>query len=172
MPTKIDWKAAVLAGIVAGLAFMMLEMALIMMLQGQSPWGPPRMMAAMVMGPGVLPSMGQPATFDPMIMMVAMVIHMMMSIIFGIILGWGISRFGLGMAAAIIAGLVFGIVIYIVDFDVVPNLGLFPWFAMARGPMSIFSHAMFGAIAGGVYHAIAAHDAKKAGEAPATSARA
>lgn len=172
MATRIDWKAAVWAGIIAGLVFMMLQMALMVMLQGQSPWGPPRMMAAMVLGKGVLPQMGQPATFDPMIMMVAMVIHMMMSIIFGIVLGWGISRFALGMAAALIVGLVFGMVIYFVDFDVIPGMGLFSWFAMARGPITIFTHAMFGLVAGGVYHAIAAHDAKKAGEARATGAHA
>lgn len=167
MLTKIDWKAAIWAGIIAGLAFMMLQMALIMMLQGQSPWGPPRMMAAMVMGKGVLPP---PATFDFGVMMVAMMIHLMIAIVLGIILGWGISRFGLGMAAAIIVGAVFGIVVYFVDFDIVPNLGLFPWFAMARSPITIFDHAMFGAIAGGVYRAIAAHDAKHAGDVTAANA--
>lgn len=162
MPSRIDWKAAISAGIIAGIVFMMLQMALIMMLKGQSPWGPPRMMAAMVMGRGVLPP---PATFDLMIMMVAMMIHMMLSIILAIVLGFAISRLGLSLVASLVVGAVFGIVIYIVDFDVVPNLGLFPWFAMARGPISIFSHAMFGLIAGGVYHAIAVHDVKTSDEA-------
>ena len=160
MPTKIDWKAAIIAGVVAGLAFMMLEMALVMFVQGMSPWGPPRMMAAMVLGKGVLPPMGEPATFDFGIMMVAMMIHLMLSIILGIVLGFIISRLGLSLIASIIGGAVFGIVVYYVDFY--GFTAVFPWFAMARGAISLFSHAMFGAILGGVYAAIANHDAKKA----------
>ena len=58
----IDWKAALWAGIVAGFVFMVLEMLLVQLVGGGSMWGPPRMMAAMVMGRGVLPP---PATFDP-----------------------------------------------------------------------------------------------------------
>lgn len=164
MPTKIDWKAAALAGVIAGLAFMMLEMALIMMLQGQSPWGPPRMMAAMVMGQGVLPPMGEPATFDFGIMMAAMMIHLMLSIILGIVLGFIISRLRLSLVASIVGGAVFGMVLYYVDFY--GFTAVFPWFAMARGPISLFSHAMFGAVAGGVYKAIAARDVARS-ERPA-----
>ena len=165
MPTKIDWKAAALAGVIAGLAFMMLEMALIMMLQGQSPWGPPRMMAAMVMGQGALPPMGEAATFDFGIMMVAMMIHLMLSIILGIILAFIISRLGLSLVASIAGGSVFGLIVYFVNFY--GFTAIFPWFAMARGPISLFSHAMFGAVAGGVYQAIARHKAKS--ERPAAA---
>ena len=169
MPTKIDWKASIWAGIIAGLGYMMIAMALIMMIQHMSPWGPPRMMAAMVMGKGVLPP---PATFDLMIMMVAMMVHLVLSIILAIILGWAISRFSWVMAEAIVVGMIFGIIVYIVDFYVVTDAGLFSWFAMNRSATILLSHAMFGAIAGGVYRAIAAHDAKKAGEAGATGVHA
>ena len=160
MPTIIDWKAAIIAGVIAGIVFIMLEMALVMFVQGMSPWGPPRMMAAMVMGKGVLPPMGEPATFDFGIMMVAMMIHLMLSIIFGIVLGFIISPLGLSLVASIIVGAVVGIVVYYVDFYGFTSL--FPWFAMSRGAISLFSHAMFGAVAGGVYQAIANSDAKKA----------
>jgi hypothetical protein len=36
-----DWKAGAWAGVIGGLAFLMLEMVLVWMAQGQSPWGPP-----------------------------------------------------------------------------------------------------------------------------------
>ena len=65
MTRKLDWKAAIWAAIIAGLVFMMLEMALTVMLQGQSAWGPPRMIAAMVLGSGALPlvfGVGEPFT--------------------------------------------------------------------------------------------------------------
>ena len=153
MTKAFNWKAAIWAGIVAGIVFMMLEMALIMTLKGQSPWGPPRMMGAMVMGRGVLPPMGQPATFDFGIMMVAMMIHLMLSIVLAIILGFGISRLGLGLIASIVVGAIFGMIVYYVDFYIFT--AWFPWFAMSRGVITLFSHGMFGAVAGGVYRAMA-----------------
>lgn len=150
MTKTLNWNAAIWAGIVAGILFMMLEMALVMMLKGQSPWGPPRMMAAMVMGQGVLPP---PATFDFGIMMVAIMIHMMLSVILAVILGFIITKLGLSLLASIVAGVIFGLAVYFVDFYVFT--AWFPWFAMARGGITIFSHAMFGAVLGVVYRAIA-----------------
>lgn len=35
---------------------------------------------------------------------------------------------------------------------------VFPWLAMARGPISIFSHAVFGLVLGGVYRSVAESD--------------
>jgi biotin transporter BioY len=35
---------------------------------------------------------------------------------------------------------------------------IFPWFAMARGGISIFAHAMFGLVLGWTYHAMAKPD--------------
>lgn len=35
-----DWKAGAWAGVIAGLAFLMLDMVLVWMAQGQSPFGP------------------------------------------------------------------------------------------------------------------------------------
>lgn len=153
MPQKLSWKAAIIAGLVAGAIFMMLEMALMGTVGGQSPWGPPRMMAAMVMGKGVLPP---PATFDMGIMMVAMLIHFPLSIVFGIILGWAISHWRMGLMAAIAAGTIFGLIIYFVDFYIFT--AIFPWFAMARNMITIVSHAVFGLVLGWVYHAIAKPD--------------
>lgn len=150
MTRKLDLKAAIWAGIIAGIVFIMLEMAMIAFLQGQSPWGPPRMMAAMVMGEGVLPP---PATFDFGIMMVAMMVHFVLSIILGVIFGWLHSALKMNLVTAIIAGTVFGLVVYFVDFYIFT--AVFPWFAMARGPISIFAHAMFGLVLGWAYHALA-----------------
>ena len=57
----ISAKAALWAAIIAGIVFMMLEMIMVPVFMGGSPWGPPRMIAAIGMGKGVLPP---PATFD------------------------------------------------------------------------------------------------------------
>ena len=143
--SETHWWAGAFAGIIAGLAFIMLEMALVMFVQGDSPWGPPRMMAAMVMGQGVLPP---PDTFSMGIMMVAMLVHMMLSIVYGLIGAWLVHRFDWGWALVI--GALFGIAIYIINFYMVAP-AMFPWFVMARNGMSAFSHMMFGAVLGLVY---------------------
>ena len=156
MGRKLDRKAAIWAGIVAGAIFMMLEMALVNLVQGDSPWAPPRMIAAIGMGKGVLPP---PATFDAGIMVVAMAIHFVLAIVLAIVLGWGISRFGLGVVASIVGGAAFGLAVYFVNFY--GFTALFPWFAMARGPIGIFVHAVFGAVAGGTYHALESRDLRR-----------
>ncbi len=144
------WTAAIWAGLVAGLVFLMLEMALVGTIGGQSPWGPPRMIAAIAMGEGVLPP---PATFDVGIVIVAMIIHFAFSVILGVIFGWTISRRRMTVTAAIIAGILLGLVVYVVGFYIFT--AIFPWFAMARGGISIFAHAMFGLVLGWVYYALA-----------------
>lgn len=150
MSEKLNWKAAVLAGIAAGIVFMMLEMVLGAIFNGHSLWGPPRMVAAIAMGKGVLPP---PAPFDFGVMMVAMIVHFILSIILGFVLGWIISNWRMSVGAAIGAGIVFGLIVYFIDFYLFT--GIFPWFAMSRGGISIFSHAMFGLVLGWIYHAIA-----------------
>ena len=150
MTSRIDWKAVVWAGIIAGAVFMMLDMVLVATLGGGSLWGPPRMIAAMVMGREVLPP---PANFALVPMMVAMMIHLVMSIILAVVLGGMISNWRLSLAASIIAGTLFGLLIYVVNFY--GFTAIWPWFAMARNWISIFAHAMFGLVLGWAYHALA-----------------
>jgi hypothetical protein len=166
MSRKFDLRAAVWAGIVAGIVFIALEMVLVAVVQGMSPWAPPRMIAAIVMGEGVLPPMEAPVTFDATVFAVAMAVHFALSILLAMILGWGVSRFGLGMAASIAAGLVFGLAVYAVNFY--GFTAVFPWFAMARGPIGIVAHAVFGVVAGGVYRRLEGQSAERlAPEQPA-----
>ena len=150
MDSRLDIKAAVGAGLIAGAVFMMLEMVLVGTIGGGSPWAPPRMIAAMVLGESVLPP---PAPFDWGVMAVAMMIHLVLSIILAVVLGWAVSHWRLGLGATLGAGLVFGLVIYVVSFYLMT--AVFPWFAMARNGISIFAHAMFGLVLGWSYQAIA-----------------
>ena len=136
----LDWKAAIWSGIIAGAVFMMLEMVLVPVFLGGSPWGPPRMIAAIAMGKAVLPP---PDSFALVPLMVAMMVHFVLSIVLAVILGLIVGR--LGTAAALMAGGVFGLVIYLVNFY--GMTAVFPWFAMARNWISIFAHVMFGVVA-------------------------
>jgi hypothetical protein len=149
MSRQLNFKAAIWAGIAAGVVFMMLEMALVALVQGESPWAPPRMIAAIGMGKSVLPP---PGSFDPAIIAAAMAIHMALSLVLAFVLGWAISRWRLSMATAIAAGIAFGLIVYFVAFYLFT--AVFPWFAMARGPISIFAHAVFGFVLGWVYRTV------------------
>lgn len=62
MGQKHFWKHAALAGLIGGAVFLMAEMLMVMLI-GQSPWAPPRTIAAMALGPEVLPSPANPPAF-------------------------------------------------------------------------------------------------------------
>jgi len=93
-----DWKAALWAGLIAGVVFMMMEMILVAVAGGGSPWGPPRMIAAMVMGEQVLPP---PATFDTGVITVAMMVHFVLSIVLAFIFAWVASRWRMSLGIAL-----------------------------------------------------------------------
>ena len=139
-PRGSHLKSGALAGVIAGAVFMMMEMGLVA-LAGQSPWGPPRMIAAIVMGEGVLPP---PASFDLMILLAAMAVHFTLSIMIGIAFAAVARRFGWPMVLA--AGAAVGLGLYVVNFY--GFTAIFPWFAMARNAISIVSHIAFGMVLG------------------------
>ncbi len=103
--SSTDWRASVWAGLIAGAVFMMLEMVMVWLFTGQSPWGPPRMMAAMLMGLEVLQP---PPTLAMMPMKVAMMIHFPLSVVYGLVIGWMVHRMDMGMA--VLAGAAFGLI--------------------------------------------------------------
>jgi len=140
----IDGKAAVWAGVIAAAVFMMAEMLMVALFLGQSAWGPPRMIAAMAMGKDVLPP---PATFDIVVLMVAVIIHLIISIILAF--AFALIAKNRSVGTAIVIGIVFGLVLYLVNFY--GMTAVFPWFEKARNWVSILSHVLFGAVLGGVY---------------------
>lgn len=150
MLSKLDWKAIFWSGLIAGAVFMMMEMTLVGTVGGGSPWGPPRLISAILLGSGVLPP---PATFDVVVLFVAMVVHFFMSLVLAVMMAFIISHWRLGLLASIGGGAVFGVIIYLVNFY--GFTAIFPWFANARTPITLVSHITFGLVLGWVYHALA-----------------
>ncbi len=147
------WKSAIWAGLIAGVVFIMLEMLLVSLVAGGSPWAPVRMMAAILMGRDVLPP---PATFDPGIVMAAMVVHFALAIVYGLILSLLVYRLEVG--PALLIGALFGLGLYVVNFY--GFTAVFPWFAMARNGMSVLAHAVFGLTAAWVYKELAKREVR------------
>lgn len=140
----ISWSRVITAGLVAGILFLVMEMLLVIFALGGSPWGPPRMMAAMVLGNNVLPP---PAIFDLGIMLVGLIIHIVLSIIYAAIIAFIIKSMKMGVAIAV--GSLIGLSLYFINFYGFTSI--FEWFAMARNWVSIISHIVFGAVAAWSY---------------------
>lgn len=142
------WKAGIWSGVIAGVVFLVLEMVMVALFAGESPWGPVRMMGAILLGEGVLPP---PATFDFGVVMAAMFVHFALAIILGLVLAYLVFRLTFGTALAV--GLAFGLVVYLFNFYIMT--GLFPWFAMGRNWITIFAHLAFGLTLAWSYKALA-----------------
>ncbi|MBP0633217.1 hypothetical protein [Cupriavidus sp. AcVe19-1a] len=141
-----DWRAAAIAGFSAGVVFLVVEMVALW-LMGENPMGPPRMIAAIVMGPDVLSQGGTSAG----VMLAALITHFVLSIVFGMILAIIMAPFSfdssIGMASLV--GAVFGVAVYLIDFYGMTRV--FPWFAEARGGLSFLAHVIFGLVAADAY---------------------
>jgi hypothetical protein len=139
--------AAVSASIIAGLVFALLDIGLGWALRGISPWIPMRMIGAIVLGPAVL---SQPATFDPTVALVAIFIHLMLSVIYGALLA--LLMPAVDIAWGILLGGLYGLALYYINFY---GFNAFsPWFAEQRDWVSIASHFVFGAVLACAYTAI------------------
>ena len=140
----IVWSAAVWASVVAGLVFAALEMALSWMVNAQSPWAPLHMIGAIALGPG---AMAPPDTFDPTVIGTAVVLHMALAIFYGVILAFIVARLDAGWASVV--GALYGVLLYAVNFYAFTPA--FPWFADARGWVSIVTHVVQSALMAYLY---------------------
>ncbi|WP_439673175.1 DUF4383 domain-containing protein (plasmid) [Cupriavidus necator] len=141
-----DWRAAAIAGVVAGLVFLVVELGALW-LMGQSPWGPPRMIAAIVMGRDVL-SQTVPGAG---VMLAALAVHFALSVVLGLIIAMIMApfQFDSSVAMASLVGAVFGVGVYWINFYGMTQF--FPWFAEARGTLSFLAHVVFGLVAADAY---------------------
>ena len=139
----VDWSAVRWAGLISGIVFLVLNMVLTGIAVG-SPWIVPRILASVVMGSSILPP---PASFDLVIFLVSLVVHLALSLIFAGILAIIIHRWGL--IVGIIGGALFGLALYGINFYTMSYF--FPWFFGFRSWMMIVSHIVFGMLAGGIY---------------------
>ncbi|HVU18816.1 MAG TPA: hypothetical protein VHD32_18070 [Candidatus Didemnitutus sp.] len=143
-----SWTAVIGAGVISSLVFQVLEAGLIPLVGGGSPWGPARMIAAIVLGRSVLPP---PATFALAPVVTALVVDIALAIIYVAALSLIVRRLSLSAALGVAA--VFGFVLYFVNFYGFTML--FPWFVMGRNWVTIFTHVVFSLTAVFAYRRLA-----------------
>jgi hypothetical protein len=142
----VDVGAGARAGLVAGTVFLVVEMIVVPLALGGSMWRLLRMMAGIAMGSEVV---APPETFDPLIVLVALVVHFALSAFYGMVLALFIR--GMSAGTALVAGAGFGVALYAINFYGFTLL--FPWFATARTWVTLVTHIVFGLVAAGVYKA-------------------
>jgi hypothetical protein len=140
----MDWKAAVIAGLIAGAIFLLVLMVAYPLATGGTPWTVFRFIGAIVLGETVLPP---PTAFDAGVVVTAVLLHFILSVIYTLVLAFIVHRWGI--LISVIGGVLFGLALYLINFFTFTMF--FPWFYPARAwPFSLV-HILFGAVAGGVY---------------------
>jgi hypothetical protein len=142
-----DWRAAAVAGFAAGAILMVLELFWSASGAGENPWEISHMVAAIVAGPDTL----GPSGFELGVMALALVIHYVLGIMFGLILGAVMAPFHLDSSAglALTIGGVFGLLLYVFNFFGLT--ALFPWFVELRSGATLVAHLIFGMSAAFLY---------------------
>lgn len=141
----VDWDAAVWAGLIAGLLFLVVVLILVAAAVGE-PWIVMRILASPLLGSDVL---GTP-TFDPVISVVGLLVHLVLSVLFAFLLAVIVHRWG--WIVATIGGALFGLALYTINFYAVSFA--MPWFFLFRSWMMLVAHIVYGAAAGFVYEAL------------------
>jgi len=135
-----NWRAMIWAGVMAGIASTLIEILLWLIFTDDFPailYRDARLTAAMVLGSSVL---SPAATFDAGVMLMATLIHFMISITCAVLLALVTAR--LDTILAPLAGIGFGIALYMVNLY--GFTAIFPWFAQTRGWITLIAHGVFG----------------------------
>ncbi|MDE2492143.1 MAG: hypothetical protein KGM24_14950, partial [Elusimicrobia bacterium] len=141
---ELDWAAAGWAGLSAGLLMILFETALSSLSAGASGTDPVRRIAAIALNRSVLPAL---SPFTGLVFLAAMSVHLPLSLLYARLLAPLVHGARAGRAVAI--GVLFGAGLYALNYYALA--GLFPWFAAARGWITLASHLLFGATAAGAY---------------------
>lgn len=133
----------VVAGLVAGVIATLVQVVLWVAFTDAFPavlWRDAHLAAALVAGPSVLESQ---ATRDLRVVLLAGVVHFTLSIAFAASLALFVRH--RPTLQALVLGSAFGAALYAVNLHVATYV--FPWFDVARGPITLAAHVAFGATA-------------------------
>jgi hypothetical protein len=147
---KVEWHAAIAAGMAAGILATVVQVSLWFILTDALPeifYRDARLAAAIVMGPGAL----SPAGARAPVLLVATLLHFALSIVYGVIVSWLATR--LGARASLLAGAAFGVALY--ALNMYGFTAIFPWFAASRDGITLAAHIAFGIVAAGAYRVAA-----------------
>ena len=136
---KNFWKRAVLAGLISGSIYMLLQIVMFPLV-GQDPLTLPFLIAAIVLGPDIL-SATIPSLFN--VMASALAIHFLLSLLYAAITGVIIRN--MPLATSVLTGGLIGLLVYLINYHFIAAI-VFEWFAIARHWVCTTNHIFFGII--------------------------
>ncbi|MBA2661936.1 MAG: hypothetical protein H0U74_06545 [Bradymonadaceae bacterium] len=139
----VNWRGGLLGGLVGGLLWLLIMMATAPLV-GISVWAPLQYIAALVLGANAALVN---ATFSWNVLAAGLFLHLFLSVLYTFVLGAYI-RFH-PIANATFAGLIYGLILYILNFHLFGPA--YPWFGALLHPGTIFAHMVFGMAAAWVY---------------------
>jgi hypothetical protein len=144
-----DWTAAAVSGFAAGAVLMVLDLLWSAAFNPDGPWRTSHMIAPIFTGTGGPGSSGY--GFSLSVVAISLATHYALGIIFGLVMAALLVQFKLDttLGRALVAGGVLGILLYLVNFDVL--VGFFPWLAALRGADTLAAHVVFGMVAALLY---------------------
>jgi hypothetical protein len=138
-----DWRAAMIAGVVAGVIFLIVNMALTGQLLGNAQL-PLQLAASLLLGPSVMP----PAVgLGSDVFMTGFGVHVVLAVAFTCLIAFCLHRWGIW--TGIFGGALFGLALYSINYYFVADF--VSGFAALRSWLMAVSHVVFGAVAGGLY---------------------
>lgn len=144
MQQVMDWRAAFLAGVAAGLVFLVALVIIAAMATGDSLGEVLRYPAAGVLGTDVFLETGA-AGLD--VILVGFLVHMILSILVTMVIALILHRWGL--LVGVIGGALIGAAVYVIA--VYGLAGVYEWLAAVRSWELFAGFVLFGAVAGGLY---------------------
>ncbi|HEY8402891.1 MAG TPA: hypothetical protein VIK89_16610 [Cytophagaceae bacterium] len=133
-------KESVYGGLIGGIIFLIIQMALSAIIEGESVWDFINRAAGILLGQAAVSPFSQ---FQLINFLTGLVIHLMLSAWYGIVLGFFVLN--LSRAGASISGILFGIVLYLVNFYLF--VLFIPRFEISMNEITLVAHAAYGGVA-------------------------
>ena len=137
----VTWRAVLISGLAAGTLFLLADLIFAPIVTHVNAALTLRYFAALVMGTKALTQTGNS------ILLAGIVVHYVLSLVFALVIALVVHRWGL--LVGIVGGAILGVTFYGINLYTVTLL--FPWFFAINSPVILLCHAIFGAVAGGVY---------------------
>lgn len=132
-----------LAGLLAGVIFLLLNVALCYLLLA-NPWLPVQLPAALLLGAKILP----PAPIVGVVVpLVGLAVHLLLATGFTCLIAFCLHRWG--VLVGVMGGALFGLCLYSINYYFIADF--IAGFVALRGWLMLASHCVFGAAAGGLY---------------------
>jgi len=140
----IDWRAAFIAGLVAGTVFLLVNLLVVPAVMDGRFWISVRLVASILLGRDVL---APPATAHAGALVAAVAVHYVLALAMAAVIAYVVHRGGL--IGGILVGALLGLSFYFIDYYTLSYF--FPQFFAMKHWSVVASHVLFGALAGGVY---------------------